>query len=135
MPVPEFPEEAGDTTASVTVRSSASKAVPAHKNPPKPLEPAATTVASAPEWETVGPDREVADGSDSASNPWLNQHGGGNKVRQKRRMGEGKREGAAVLGLGQAASKSSDNDKGSAEDSKEDDAQVADEQEVRRHVH
>eukprot|EP01044_Picomonas_judraskeda_P006234 COSAG03_NODE_614_length_6711_cov_6.683757_2_plen_746_part_00 len=102
VPIPEFPEEAADTSASVTVRSSAREEVAPTKTKKKihtPLEPVASTVASAPEWETVG-----ADDGEASSNPWLNQHGGGNKIRQKRRMGEGKREGAAVLGLAQGGS-------------------------------
>jgi U3 small nucleolar RNA-associated protein 14 len=121
IPVPEFPDEASDTGASVTVRSSGAQAgEEAAVQPTKPKReqllpsaPAAATVASAPEWETV----EAGDG-DSA-NPWLNQNGGGNKVRQKRRMGDSKSEAAAVLGLrhgagrdgsGSTASKDGDSD-------------------------
>ena len=92
LPEPDFPEVEGSAAAeasssSVTVLSSAGPTEAAEEV--VAMEPA-TATASAPEWETVGP----ADGA--SSNPWLNQNGGGNKVRQKRRMGT---ETTDILGL------------------------------------
>ena len=91
LPEPDFPEVEGSAAAA----SSSSVSVLSSAGPKEAAEEVvamkpATATASAPEWETVGP----ADGA--SSNPWLNQNGGGNKVRQKRRMGT---ETTDILGL------------------------------------